>query len=165
MFSLSLTSGIIGPTNNSFLQQISQKNEVLLLQDLSDITCETHFIFHMVKVLSPFVLCQHHYFKCRRQLQKAENFAAKTTHGINDCVVGGLLRQLYWHLVHIHCSEKSREHLYHTSDLDDKIIQVENLYWCTLYNLQHSIETKVIKPLRIRNVKSMHTIDLLEVIL
>lgn len=54
-FSLPLTSGIIGPTNNSFLRQISLANEMLLLQDLSDMKCKTCFIFHVVKVQS--LLC------------------------------------------------------------------------------------------------------------
>ena len=54
-FSLPLTLGLIGPTNNSFLQRISLANEMLLLQDLSDMKCKTCFIFHVVKVQS--LLC------------------------------------------------------------------------------------------------------------
>ena len=36
--------------------------------------------------------------------------------------------------LNIHCSKTLREHLKHASDLDERVIQVENLYWCTLYN-------------------------------
>lgn len=37
--------------------------------------------------------------------------------------------------IYLYCSKQLREHFKHASDLDEWIIQVGKLYWCTLFTV------------------------------